>query len=118
VQFDIYRISILQKKVVLLGDTYNNLNKKVIKSILHILVLQSIKDEPMSGNKILNEINSRFNALLSPASVYSALSSLQDQGLIATNPGKMPTLTKKGETVRQKLIEDYSKLQKTIEINF
>lgn len=97
------------------SDTFS---KKVIKSILDVLILQSIKDEPMYGNKLLNKINSKFNVLLSPVSVYSTLSSLQDQGLVATNPGKMPALTEKGETVRQKLIEDYSKLQKTIEINF
>ncbi|MEK6868782.1 MAG: PadR family transcriptional regulator [Nanoarchaeota archaeon] len=96
----------------------NSLSKKVIKSILDILILQLIKDKPMSGNKILNEIESRFSITLSPASVYSALSSLQDQGLITTNPGKMPTLTEKGETVRQQLIDDYLKLQKKIEINF
>ena len=101
-----------------MDNTYSTiLNKKVIKSFLDMLIMHLIKDKPMSGNKILKEINSRFNVSLSPASIYSALSSLQEQGLVVYSSDKMPTLTEKGKAVRKKLIEDYLGLLKKIEIN-
>jgi len=98
-------------------DYSNGLSKKVIKSVLDILILQIIKDEPMCRNKILSEINYKFNISLNSANVYSALSCLQEQGLIIYNSDKMPTLTKKGEALRKRLMEDYFRLQKTIELN-
>lgn len=91
----------------------NNLRKKIIKSILDLLILQLIKDEPIPKGKILNEINSKFNVLLSHTSVYSALSSLKSQRLIAYTSNKL-TLTKKGNMMTKRLIKDYFRLQKRL----
>lgn len=91
----------------------SNLRKKVIKSILDIFILQLIKDEPMPRSKILSKIDSKFNVLLNPKTVYSVLSSLKSQGLIAYSSDKL-TLTKKGNILRKKLIKDYLRLQKIL----
>lgn len=91
----------------------NNLRKRIIKSILDILILQLIKNEPMSRNKILNEINSKFNISLGPTNAYSTLSSLKSQRLIAYTSNKL-TLTKKGTMMRKKLIKEYFRLQKIL----
>lgn len=96
----------------------NSLNKKVIKSILDIIILQLIKDKPTVGYKILIEIYSRFNIFLSHSEIYSALSHLKKQGLITYTSDKILTLTEKGETVRRQLIMDYLELQKEVGLSF
>lgn len=89
----------------------------VLNSVIDLLVLQLIKEEPIPRSRIVAQINSKFDVSLNPDSVSSVISSLQNKEFILTDNEGILRLTKKGKLARQKLVEEYLKLQRMIKTN-
>lgn len=85
-----------------------DLRKRILKSVAGLLVLQSLKKEPLPKSKVLDKVGSKFDIQL-----YPALHHLQKERLVS-NAKDTLALTKRGERIRQKLVEDYLGLQKVI----
>jgi DNA-binding PadR family transcriptional regulator len=60
----------------------DELNERVIKSFLDIVVMAKLKSESLSGYDFIAFINKRFNMLISAGTVYSLLYSLERKQLI------------------------------------
>lgn len=83
------------------------MQKRIVKSFLDILVLELLKKEAKSAYGVVAFINKKFGILFSTGSVYSTLYSLERDGLIQGNFGnekrraRVYRLTDKGEeTIR------------------
>ncbi|MCP8315602.1 MAG: PadR family transcriptional regulator [archaeon] len=85
-------------------------NKSVIGA-LNVIILSSLKDGPRSGYDLICIIHDRFNALISPGTIYPILANLEKEGLVKrendiTGRKKLYKLTKEGElTLRSVLVE-------------
>ncbi|XHH07533.1 MAG: PadR family transcriptional regulator [Candidatus Bathyarchaeia archaeon] len=81
----------------------DELNERVIKSFLDIVVMSKLKTEALSGYDFIAYINRRFDILISAGTVYSLLYSLERKQLIegsGEERGRTYKLTKKGnETI-------------------
>jgi DNA-binding PadR family transcriptional regulator len=78
-----------------------SMRKALVRSFLDIIVLNNIKDHgPLSGYDIIELVQTRFNFMVSPGSVYSLLYSLEREGLVISDLGggkRMFNLTEKGK---------------------
>jgi DNA-binding PadR family transcriptional regulator len=64
----------------------------VPKGFLHHLTLQLLKQRPMSGSEIMDQLQEYTDWRPSPGSVYPLLSLLQDEGLIRPHEDGDPSL--------------------------
>jgi DNA-binding PadR family transcriptional regulator len=64
----------------------------VPKGFLHHLTLQLLKQRPMSGSEIMDQLQEYTDWRPSPGSVYPLLSLLQDEGLIRSHEDGDPSL--------------------------
>lgn len=60
----------------------DELNERVIKNFLDIVVMSKLKTESLSGYDFIAYINKRFNMLISAGTVYSLLYALERKQLI------------------------------------
>ncbi len=67
-------------------------NAGVPKGFLHHLTLQLLKQRPMSGSEIMDQLQEYTDWRPSPGSVYPLLSLLQDEGLIRPHEDGDPSL--------------------------
>jgi DNA-binding MarR family transcriptional regulator len=78
-----------------------SLNQKTIKSFMDMIILNHLKNNPLvSGYEIMMYLHKKFDVLVSPGTIYSALYSLERHNLVEANndQGKRTyRLTKKGE---------------------
>lgn len=78
-----------------------NVRREMVKHFLDIIVLNNIESKGfLSGYDVMETVQSEFNLLLSPGSVYSLLYSLERDGLLLREflGGKQVfKLTEKGE---------------------
>ncbi|MCP8309815.1 MAG: PadR family transcriptional regulator [archaeon] len=86
-------------------------NKSVI-SALNIIILFSLKNEPKSGYDLICIIHDRFDALISPGTIYPILANLEKEGLIKGEPNttgrkKLYRLTREGEATLNSVLVEY-----------
>ena len=60
----------------------DELNERVIKGFLDIVIMAKLKTESLSGYDFIAFINKRFNMLISAGTVYSLLYALERKQLI------------------------------------
>jgi DNA-binding PadR family transcriptional regulator len=60
----------------------DEINERVIKNFLDIVVMSKLKTESLSGYDFIAYINRRFNMLISAGTVYSLLYALERKQLI------------------------------------
>jgi len=101
-----------------LGEEYIlNQRKKALLGIIDVLIQQWIKENPMSGQDIMNKIQNQFNVKIGPGTMYPILFSLKRHKLVNTKKAKKKKLyflTKKGKSAVKALTKDYSKIQKDV----
>lgn len=93
---------------------------KQVKAFLDILILAILNGNSMHGYKIVANIHKEFGILLSPASIYPLLHSLENKKLIEAYSNKGKTIynvTSKGKENFRKKFTDY-KLSIQIMTNF
>lgn len=91
------------------------LQKKVIKSILDLLILHLLKNNSFSNNQIAEEINEQFEVYINPATIHIALIRLKNDKFIKQIAREIYKLTQKGEQMRVQIGRNYLCLQKSIE---
>jgi DNA-binding PadR family transcriptional regulator len=90
--------------LILKKEILREMQERILKGFLDILVLSKLRKEPKSGYDIITFIHKRFNILPSSGTVYSTLYLLERDGLIKgglTQGKRVYTLTDKGvNTIR------------------
>jgi DNA-binding PadR family transcriptional regulator len=78
-----------------------DMETRVVKNFLDILILIEIKKQSnISGYDVRSFVNRKFGDIISPGTIYAALHSLQDKGLIVGESDGRKTvyrLTQKGQ---------------------
>jgi len=80
----------------------------VPKGILHHIAIQILKQRPMSGSELMDEIEDYTDWRPSPGSIYPLLAQLHEEGIIEPHPDEDPSLkrfnlTKKGLELLEEL---------------
>ena len=90
--------------------TKNNYQKeiqtKLTKGLLDMIILQFLSQEPMHGYQVITKIRKNFGVYFGPSTVYPLLGSLEKKGYVksiwnmdAERPRKIYSLTNDGQTV-------------------
>jgi len=88
----------------------NNLQKevqvKLTKGLLDVIVLQLLKNEPMHGYQIITNIRRSFGVYFGPSTVYPLLNGLEKKGYLLSEwnmeterPRKIYSLTNSGQNL-------------------
>jgi DNA-binding PadR family transcriptional regulator len=79
---------------------------KLTKGLIDMIVLQLLKNEPMHGYQIITNIRKNFGVYLGPSTVYPMLGMLEKNGYVTSEwnlnserPRKIYTLTNDGQSV-------------------
>ena len=78
----------------------NELAGHLVKAFLDVIVLNLLKNEASHGYKMIADIHTEYNVLLSPGTLYPLLYSLHKENLVSVETEKRKkiyTLTEKGE---------------------
>jgi PadR family transcriptional regulator, regulatory protein PadR len=88
------------------SEHQKQIQTKLTKGLLDIIILQIINDQPMHGYQVITRIRKNFGVYLGPSTVYPLLSTLEKDGYLksewnmhAERPRKVFTLTKEGTAV-------------------
>jgi DNA-binding PadR family transcriptional regulator len=88
------------------------IRERIVKEFMDIIILDELRNGPVSGYDVISLIDKRFHILMSPGTVYSMLYSLERDELVEGNwtaRKRIYKLTDKGtktiETIMQKSSE-------------
>ena len=102
----------LTTKKVIKGYSPNDIETRVVKSFLDILILIEMKKQSnLSGYDITAFINTKFGKILSPGTVYAELYSMERKGLLAGESDGRKTvykLTEDGQQVISTMMQDFN----------
>jgi DNA-binding PadR family transcriptional regulator len=94
------------------GNRYIN---RIIKTNLEVFIASFLQDKQMSGYDLIKEIFLKYNVFLSQGTVYPALYSMAEEGILQAEYSKSDMRSKKysltpiGEEIAQKNIEEFVK---------
>ncbi len=95
------------------GYTPKDIETRVIKSFLDILILIEMKKHSnLSGYDVTAFVNNKFGGILSPGTVYATLYSMERKGLIkgeSDNRKTVYSLTEKGNDVITSMMQNFNK---------
>ncbi len=92
----------------------NELNERVIKGFLDIVIMTKLKSEELSGYDFIAFINRHFDMLISAGTVYSLLYSLERKQLIeglGEERRRTYKLTEKGKRTIDTILKEHSKIE-------
>jgi DNA-binding PadR family transcriptional regulator len=92
----------------------NELNERVIKSFLDIVIMAKLKSEELSGYDFIAFINRQFDMLISAGTVYSLLYSLERKQLIegsGEERRRTYKLTEKGKHAIDTILREHRKIE-------
>ena len=97
---------------------------KLTKGLLDMIVLQFLNDQPMHGYRIITKIRKSFGVYFGPSTVYPLLSSLEKKGYVSSDwnmenerPRKVYKLTSEGQTLLNFTENSLNLIVKTIGTN-
>ena len=82
------------------SEIVEKMRRRIIKNFMDILVLMEMRKHPLSGYDVMRLIHNRFDAMVSPGTIYNMLYSLERDGLIKgveNQRKRVYSLTEKGE---------------------
>ena len=89
-----------------LGNMKKEVQVKLAKGLLDLIVLQFLNSEPMHGYQIITKIRRSFGVYFGPSTIYPLLSSLEKKGFVSSEwnmeterPRKIYKLTTEGQTM-------------------
>jgi len=89
-----------------MNNPQKEVQNKLTKGLLDLIVLQFLETEPMHGYQIITTIRKRFGVYLGPSTIYPLLGALEEKGHIKSEwnmnherPRKVYSLTNEGKTV-------------------
>lgn len=99
-------------KKVIKGYSSNDIETRVVKNFLDILILIEMKKQShLSGYDITAFINTKFGKILSPGTVYAELYAMERKGLLAGESDGRKTvykLTGDGEQVISTMMQSFN----------
>ena len=97
---------------------------KLTKGLIDMIVLQFLNDQPMHGYQIITKIRKSFGVYFGPSTVYPLLSSLEKKGYVSSNwnmenerPRKVYKLTNEGQNLLNFTENSLNLIVKTIGTN-
>ena len=94
-----------------------NQKKKALLGIIDILILQWVKENPMSGQDIMNKIQKQFGIKISPGTMYPILFTLKERRLVDVrlyNKRKLYFLTDKGKIAVKSLVKNFLDIKRKL----
>jgi DNA-binding PadR family transcriptional regulator len=89
-----------------MNNPHKEVQTKLTKGLLDLIVLQFLETEPMHGYQIITTIRKSFGVYLGPSTVYPLLNTLEEKGYIKSKwnmdnerPRKVYSLTNDGKSV-------------------
>lgn len=89
-----------------MGNLHKEVQTKLTKGLLDLIVLQFLDSEPMHGYQIITKIRRGFGVYFGPSTVYPLLSSLEKKGHVESKwnmkserPRKVYELTSQGRNL-------------------
>ena len=96
------------------SKTLEELNERVIKDFLDIVIMAKLKSESLSGYDFIAFINKRFDMLISAGTVYSLLYALERKQLIegsGEERRRTYKLTEKGSKTIDIILREHGKIE-------
>ncbi len=89
-----------------MNNAQKEVQTKLTKGLLDLIVLQFLETEPMHGYQIITTIRKSFGVYFGPSTIYPLLNTLEKKGYIKSEwnmdnerPRKVYSLTNDGKTV-------------------
>jgi len=96
----------LGEKNKMTNNYQKEIQTKLTKGLLDMIILQFIDEHPMHGYQIITKVRKSFGIYFGPSTVYPLLTALEKKGYLKSTwnmdserPRKVYQLTKDGETV-------------------
>jgi len=100
------------------NETLEEMQKSMVRNFLDTILLAELKkSSPLSGYDAMNFIHKKFDALISPGTVYSLLYSMERKGLIkseTTDRKREYTLTGKGRETINTILNSKEKIHRCL----
>jgi PadR family transcriptional regulator, regulatory protein PadR len=94
------------EKQAMTNNYQKEIQTKLTKGLLDMIILQFIDEQPMHGYQIITKVRKSFGIYFGPSTVYPLLGALEKKGYVKSTwnmdsekPRKVYQLTKDGETV-------------------
>jgi DNA-binding PadR family transcriptional regulator len=95
-----------KKETNRMNNAQKEVQTKLTKGLLDLIVLQFLETEPMHGYQIITTIRKSFGVYFGPSTIYPLLNTLEEKGYIKSKwnmnnerPRKVYNLTNDGKTV-------------------
>jgi DNA-binding PadR family transcriptional regulator len=89
-----------------MGNIQKEVQTKLTKGLLDLIVLQFVDSQPMHGYQIITKIRRSFGVYFGPSTVYPLLASLENKGQVSSRwntegerPRKIYEITNEGKNV-------------------
>jgi DNA-binding PadR family transcriptional regulator len=89
-----------------MNNAQKEIQSKLTKGLLDLIVLQFLETEPMHGYQIITTVRKSFGVYLGPSTIYPLLNTLEEKGYIKSKwnmdnerPRKVYNLTNDGKSV-------------------
>jgi DNA-binding PadR family transcriptional regulator len=89
-----------------MGNIQKEVQAKLAKGLLDLIVLQFLNAQPMHGYQIITKIRKSFGVYFGPSTIYPLLASLEKKGFVNSEwnmkterPRKIYKLTTEGQTM-------------------
>jgi PadR family transcriptional regulator PadR len=89
-----------------MGNIQKEVQAKLAKGLLDLIVLQFLNTQPMHGYQIITKIRKSFGVYFGPSTIYPLLASLEKKGYVnsewnmtSERPRKVYKLTTEGQTM-------------------
>jgi PadR family transcriptional regulator PadR len=89
-----------------MGNIQKEVQAKLAKGLLDLIVLQFLNNQPMHGYQIITKIRRSFGVYFGPSTIYPLLATLEKKGHVSSEwnmqterPRKVYKLTAKGQTI-------------------
>ena len=89
-----------------MGNIQKEVQAKLAKGLLDLIVLQLLNTQPMHGYQIITKIRKSFGVYFGPSTIYPLLATLEKKGHVTSEwnmkterPRKIYTLTTKGHNL-------------------
>jgi DNA-binding PadR family transcriptional regulator len=89
-----------------MGNIQKEVQAKLAKGLLDLIVLQFLNTQPMHGYQIITKIRKSFGVYFGPSTIYPLLASLEKKGHVSSEwnmkterPRKIYKLTTEGQTM-------------------
>jgi PadR family transcriptional regulator PadR len=92
--------------MIKMGNIQKEVQVKLAKGLLDLIVLQFLNNQPMHGYQIIMKIRKSFGVYFGPSTIYPLLATLEKKGHVTSEwnmetekPRKVYKLTTKGQTI-------------------